>query len=189
MIADIINYTYIFLEGVFWGYTFFVLLLIILFFGSKHEAIRYEALNWLSALNISFILAIIANSINFTLVLLFENTGENFQHKSNSLFSLLAIVFSVFRGALAILFFLKKFRIQWSLSIVAVLLINWYKIYYLLEGTYDQWLSYRPYMPGRSWYPVIFVITLFLSYIFLIASRQTPHTPYWQKWKRRIKDV
>lgn len=188
--SDIVNYTYIFLEGIFWGYAFFTLLLLLLFFSIKKKPIDEEVLNWLAALNVSFTLAVIANLINliFSWISLKSQSVTSY-HNPNSVFFVLGRIFTLFKCVVAILFLFKKFRVQWFLSIMAILLINWYKIYYLIEGVYNQWIAYRPNMPGRKWYPLIFFVTLFLSYIFLFVSRQLPYASYWQKWKKELTDV
>ena len=185
-----LNYTYIFLESIFWGYTIFVLPLLIFFSVTKNASIRNELINWLAALNISFVLAMLANLINQTYAYVYvESNYVTPVDQGDKLYFLLGIIFKVLMGIVAILFLFKRFRVHWTLSALTILLINWYKIYYLVDGSYDEWVTYAPNMPGREFYSLIFFTTIFLSYVGLRIFGQLPHQSSWLNWNRRRAHV
>lgn len=185
MTYTILNDVYIFLESIFWGYGFFVLALFIFSFVSKNERTQHALLNWLSAINICFVLAMVAMLADF-IILYFETkdapTHWNFFRRLDRLFNALEFLF-------ALLFLFERFRIRWSLSVALVFLINWYKIYYLAEGEYGKWVSYLSHVPGRNLYPLVFIITLLLTYAAMFVLNKLPYPVYWLKWKRRPADV
>jgi hypothetical protein len=60
MLGNTVNYAYIFLESMFWGYTIWTLPLLIIFLAVQKPFFAHETLNWLSAMNICFVSAMIA---------------------------------------------------------------------------------------------------------------------------------
>lgn len=150
--------------------------------------VKKELINWLAAINLSFaffsILSILLLSYELYTLFVIKSDYEEFAFYTTELNGVpLPWIISVAANAVSLLFFSRKLRISWVISLLVLLLMHAERILVLVTDLYKDYLP-SSWLEENSIYFVIievlvFAIVVLLMYRWLAKRKKLPYPSAW----------